>query len=131
MAVKRTQRSMPNTPMAALVVVSGLVMTLGLAVMTTNQTTRRNVYASEPTPTPKFLTVCHVPPGNIKNSQLLTVSTNAWKEGHTPHNAHSMDFIVTDQNPNCPPLAITPTKVPTPTTKSTPTVTLAPTLSPR
>lgn len=58
--------------------------------------------------------VCHVPPGNPGNAHVIEVDWSAWKNGHTPHNSHNLDFLV-DENHPCPPSQPTPT--PTPTTK--------------
>jgi len=59
--------------------------------------------------------ICHVPPGNPENAHVIEVDIHAWENGHTPHNAHNMDFIV-DGEHECPPQAeVTPTPTRTPT----------------
>ena len=69
--------------------------------------------------------ICHVPPGNPENAHVIEVDIHAWENGHTPHNAHNMDFIV-DGEHECPPQAeVTPTPTRTPT-KGTETVTGTP-----
>lgn len=56
--------------------------------------------------------ICHVPPGNPENAHVIEVDIHAWENGHTPHNAHNMDFIVDESN-TCPPEAeATPTRTP-------------------
>jgi len=47
------------------------------------------------------INICHVPPGNPKNSQNISVSEEAWEKGHDPHNAHKLDFAIDSDNP-CP-----------------------------
>ncbi len=42
--------------------------------------------------------ICHVPPGNPENAQEIEVDKNAWKQGHDPHNAHSLDFVMCREN---------------------------------
>jgi len=67
--------------------------------------------------------ICHVPPGNPENAHVIEVDIHAWENGHTPHNAHNMDYIV-DGGHECPPQAeVTPTRTPT---KVTGTVTGTP-----
>ncbi len=41
------------------------------------------------------ITICHIPPGNVDNPQEITIDLHAWENGHTPHNAHADDFVVT------------------------------------
>lgn len=53
--------------------------------------------------------VCHVPPGNPENAQSVTVSNYAWENGHTPHNLHDRDFLITEAN-TCPPPVEPPTE---------------------
>lgn len=72
------------------------------------------------------INICHVPPGDIANSQSITVDKIAWDTGHSDHNAHSLDFVI-DGNHSCPPV-VTPT--PTNTPSSTPSPTSKPTLTP-
>lgn len=57
------------------------------------------------------ITICHVPPGNPDNAQSITIDEHAWENGHTPHNAHSEDFVV-DADHQCPAVAETTTLPP-------------------
>lgn len=36
--------------------------------------------------------VCHVPPGNPGNAHTVEVDLHAWQNGHSPHNAHNLDY---------------------------------------
>jgi hypothetical protein len=38
------------------------------------------------------IVICHVPPGNPGNAHTIEVDRNAWENGHSPHNAHSLDY---------------------------------------
>src|SRR3989344_1713436 len=29
--------------------------------------------------------ICHIPPGNTENPQIIDVDKNSWKDGHSPH----------------------------------------------
>ncbi len=42
--------------------------------------------------------ICHVPPGNPDNPQQIEVDQHAWENGHSPHNAHALDFVIGDGN---------------------------------
>lgn len=64
--------------------------------------------------------ICHVPPGNPDNAHVVTIDQHAWDNGHTPHNAHSLDFVV-DAGQACPAVAETTTTV-----EETTTTTLEP-----
>lgn len=48
------------------------------------------------------ITICHLPPGNPSNAQAIDIDRNAWDKGHSPHNAHKLDFVVDGDHP-CPP----------------------------
>jgi hypothetical protein len=52
------------------------------------------------------ITICHVPPGNPDNAHSITIDEHAWENGHTPHNAHSEDFVVDADHP-CPAVPVT------------------------
>ena len=103
--------------------VLAVVLTLSLILVKQNQNLTRR--AAEPTK----ITICHLPPGNPDNAQMISTDLNAWETGHSPHNAHALDFVV-DGTRACPPLPTTPTPSvasPTPTTPSQDTPTPTPT----
>jgi hypothetical protein len=58
------------------------------------------------------ISICHVPPGNPENAHVIDVDKHAWEEGHTPHNSHNMDYVITDDK-NCPLNKISVTPKPT------------------
>ena len=57
------------------------------------------------------IAICHVPPGNPDNAHIVTIDQHAWENGHTPHNAHSEDFVV-DTNNQCSTGGVTTTTGP-------------------
>lgn len=63
------------------------------------------------------ITICHVSPGN-GTSREITIDKEAWENGHSPHNAHSLDYVGTCRRPDA-----TPTRRadPTPTRRADPT----------
>ncbi len=64
--------------------------------------------------------ICHVPPGNPENMKIHEVSRNAWENGHSPHNMHALDFLVSGPNdPSCGGASATATGNP-PTATRTP-----------
>lgn len=70
------------------------------------------------------ISICHVPPGNPANAHVINIDKSAWENGHTPHNSHDMDFVVTSSSPDCPKkTSKTPTPNPTATLTPTPTTT--------
>jgi len=73
------------------------------------------------------ITICHVPPGNPDNAHAISIDLHAWENGHTPHNAHDMDFVV-DADHQCPAVAETTTTVEetTTTVEETTTTTTVP-----
>ena len=94
--------------------------------------------------------ICHVPPGNPSNAHTISISLNAWENGHSPHNSHNLDYegscnevpeptatnvqpsrtpVPTNTGPTEEPTTIgQPTGIPRPTTvaSSTPHVTRTP-----
>jgi hypothetical protein len=40
------------------------------------------------------ITICHVPPGNPGNAHAIDIDRHAWENGHSPHNAHALDYVV-------------------------------------
>lgn len=74
----------------------------------------------------KKVRICHVPPGNPANAHVIKVDKNAWEAGHSPHNSHNSDFLVTAGK--CPPDP-TPTEPPS-TEKPPPSETPRPIPSP-
>lgn len=55
------------------------------------------------------VTICHVPPGDPWNPQTIRVSRNAWEAGHSPHNAHELDYEGECLPANVPPDEPSPT----------------------
>ena len=56
------------------------------------------------------ISICHVPPGDPANAHVISIDLHAWENGHTPHNAHDMDFVV-DADQACPAVPETTTTV--------------------
>jgi hypothetical protein len=71
----------------------------------TKSTTMQTIFANlttQPNPEQEFIAICHVPPGNPENAHAIRLNKNAWNKGHTEHNAHSLDFELTDlDDPAC------------------------------
>ncbi len=62
------------------------------------------------------ITICHVPPGNPANAHAITISRNAWENGHSPHNAHSLDYEgKCNEVPKPTATNVQPTNTPVPT----------------
>ncbi|MEK0324530.1 MAG: hypothetical protein QQN63_02405 [Nitrosopumilus sp.] len=62
------------------------------------------------------ITICHVPPGNPANAHAITISRNAWENGHSPHNAHSLDYEgECNEVPKPTATNVQPTNTPVPT----------------
>lgn len=82
------------------------------------------------------ITICHVPPGNPANAHTISVSRNAWENGHSPHNTHSLDYIgecdevlePTATNTSVPTDIPNPTDRPSPVPTHVPSVTATPVL---
>ena len=74
------------------------------------------------------ITICHIPPGNPDNAHSITVDKKAWKNGHNPHNKHSLDYIGACRRVDPTPTRVvsTPTIIPS-TTPVDPTDTPVPT----
>lgn len=83
-----------------LVIAVGMVVALGGGL----------VSSANAQPQDHKITICHVPPGNPDNAHMITIDQHAWENGHTPHNAHSEDFVV-DADHQCPAVAETTTTV--------------------
>jgi hypothetical protein len=65
------------------------------------------------------INICHVPPGDVANSQSVEVDQNAWETGHDEHNSHSLDYLIDGDHP-CPPVIATLTPTPEPEATATP-----------
>ena len=73
--------------------------------------------------------ICHVPPGNPANARTIEVDNNAWSQGHSVHNNHSLDYVGACRVDPTPPPEPTSPPVPTPTdTPRTPEPTSTPPL---
>ena len=64
--------------------------------------------------------ICHVPPGNPANAQTINVDRSSWNNGHSPHNAHSLDYIGACRVDPTPPPPPTPAPTPVPPTPTDP-----------
>jgi len=74
--------------------------------------------------------ICHLPPGHPENAQVLFIDQAAWNGGHSPHNYHNLDYVMTPSR-SCPPKpTATPKPSPTPKHTPTPTPTLPPGVTP-
>ncbi len=58
--------------------------------------------------------VCHIPQGNSSNAHLIDISRNAWLNGHDPHKAHKLDYLITEGK------ICTVSQTPAPTPSTTP-----------
>src|SRR5688572_29344529 len=98
------------------------------------QATLTNTLAAGKTPTPKKITICHVPPGNPANAHTITIASSAWRTdgrgqgGHGP-GRHGGDYAgacrpksSATSTTSIPPTAtLVPTTIPTNTPTDTPT----------
>jgi hypothetical protein len=75
------------------------------------------------------ITICHVPPGNPANAHTITISRNAWENGHSPHNAHALDYEGACEIPEPTATRVEPSRTPVPT-KVWPTETETPRRNP-
>lgn len=95
MSIKKTAHEPYLLPLAGL---AFFFVTLSVLLQMSSQPQRLNSKAAPPN---EKVNICHVPPGNPNKAVVVSVSANAWENGHDLHNSHSLDYVITDGR-HCP-----------------------------